>query len=138
MKSVLGIVLCFSLTFTQAWAAQDYNSSRSNKTASIAADLGDQSTDFSKEISFAGTEEYTRGGKTIMKEVSLMEARVASIRTRMTIGIFVNHLMLEMRALKCRSFADGECVDRAIQNAEAATILKTKHDTAKNSIGNIR
>jgi len=131
-------LLCFSLVVGSAWAAQDYNSSRSNKSSIIAADLGDQSNDFSKEISFAGFKEYTAGSKAIMREVSIMEARVSSIRTRMTIGIFVNYLFAEMQEMKCRSFEDKECVDRAVQKAEAITVQKTKHDTVKNSINNVR
>lgn len=137
MKSMLAIAICLSFITQTAMAAQDHNSSRSNKTASIAADLSDLGNDFSRDIVSADSEEYIQGRK-IMDEVSDMEGKVETLKSSMTIGIFVNLLLKEAQELRCKSLEDKACIDLAIQEAEKKALRKVKHDTAKNSVGNIR
>ncbi|MBL7664319.1 MAG: hypothetical protein JNM93_04250 [Bacteriovoracaceae bacterium] len=136
---LLTFAIVFSIMTSTAFAQSNgHNSSRSNKSSSIAADLSDQTGDYSKEISLADTEEYTKGARELANEVRAMEVRTAYLKASLTIGVFANLLLKEAAKLKCRSLADEKCIDQAIQNAEELTMLKTRHEAAMNSIRNIK
>lgn len=121
-KMILVFVVSFGMS-SISFAAQDHNSSRSNKSGLAAEDLGGETEDFSKFIGVADSSDYTSGA--LLQSADLMEAKAKNIRDFMLIGTFANHLVSSVEGLRCSGKTKLEfsrCLSQAIIKAESATL----------------
>lgn len=120
--------------------AQDYNSSRSNKTASIASfnDLLDVLNELDRQLQTDNTPQTKAGVSTSRSNVRNLNTAIESI---------INDIENDNTTAAKQKMSNMNNQFAALQESllklggrytSLSNVLKTKHDTAKNAIGNIR
>ncbi len=138
--ALIATVTLVSLVGNTAWAAQDHNSTRSNKTANIVSDAGDESDTLLKELSVAGDDSTLYSSATMVARSSVILEKMQEARDELMVGSFINILAENMQKYGCFRLPNPRLQEQCFFNAAKASekVLKTKHDTVKNSIQNIR
>lgn len=120
--------------------AQDYNSSRSNKTASIASfnDLLEVLKELDRQLQTDNTPQTKAGVSTSRSNVrnltETIESIIIDIENDNTIAA-----KQKMSSMNMQFLALQESLQKLSgRYTTISNVLKTKHDTAKNAIGNIR
>ncbi|WP_407524784.1 hypothetical protein PDL71_02375 [Lacibacter sp. MH-610] len=120
--------------------AQDYNSSRSNKTASIASfnDLLEVLKDLDHQLQTDNTPQTKAGVSTSRSNVRNLNAVIESIINDIE-NDNTNAAKQKMSSMNMQFLALQQSLQKLGGRYTAiSNVLKTKHDTAKNSISNIR
>ncbi len=120
--------------------AQDYNSSRSNKTASIASfnDLLEVLNELDQQLQTDNTPQTKAGVSTSRSNVRNLNAMVESIINDIE-NDNISAAKQKMNSLNVQLLALHQSLQKmGDRYSSISNVLKTKHDTAKNSIGNIR
>jgi hypothetical protein len=108
-------ILLLALTFSiGAFAATDYNSSRSNRSTSIISDTQNDLEEASKSLEYLGDEIDVE----LVHKLQKVEQKTAHLKERMLVDTFVKTFFLNIKELGCRDFSDEKCVSAAIIGAE--------------------
>ncbi len=120
--------------------AQDYNSSRSNKTASIASfnDLLEVLKELDRQLQTDNTPQTKAGVSTSRSNVRNLTGTIESIITDIE-NDNTTAAKQKMSSMNMQFLALQESLQKLSgRYTTISNVLKTKHDTAKNAIGNIR
>lgn len=120
--------------------AQDYNSSRSNKTASIASfnDLLEVLNELDQQLQTDNTPQAKAGVSTSRSNVRNLNAVIESIITDIE-NDHSDAAKQKMSNMNMQFLALQQSLQKlGSKYTSISNVLKTKHDTAKNSISNVR